>query len=642
MGDYEEMISEESGRDTMLHEAINALRLGNPTRARDLLTRLLKIDQKNSTYWVWLSAAVETQKERLYCLQRALEADPQNSAARRGLIILGALPPDESVPPFPVNHPRLWEEKLKIVPEEVEKKYGWSNPVVRILVILGVFVLAIGGLYLGGALKLRAANAPASTPTRRPTVTMVYTATTTPLFRTPTPTFLGPTPLAYFLAQPYTPTPLYVATTHPVLTRASFEAGLRSMAAGDMETARIQFQDVLKSEPNSPDVYYYIGESYRLQENYSSAKDAYQQAIDTDPGFAPGFLGRARANLFLDRTADVLADLDAAIHLDPKFAEAYIERGGFLVSDDPTQAKTDLLNAIKYNPQSALAYLHLANAELSLGENEAALKSARRANEIDMTLVPVYLALARAYIANDQAAQAAPVLLTYTIYMPEDASAFLQLGTVYNSAGDYAGALEALNRSIDQERSNAEAYYQRGMAYLGLKNYSLAEADFKTAVELDPNDFDAQLGLARAYYLQDLPGNAWAQVEQKALPLAKTNETKAQAYYWQAIFVEAIGEPTSVAAARTYWNKLIALPANAMPAAWREEAYQHLEVTPTLLPSGTPTKTGTPTATFSPTKSPTKTISPTSTRTPTKTPIPSLTSTPTKTPTEIRTATPTP
>ena len=49
MDDDEGLFSEESGENTMLQEAVNALRLGDRVRARDLLTRLLKIDQKNPT-----------------------------------------------------------------------------------------------------------------------------------------------------------------------------------------------------------------------------------------------------------------------------------------------------------------------------------------------------------------------------------------------------------------------------------------------------------------------------------------------------------------------------------------------------------------------------------------------------------------
>ena len=78
--------------DTLFQEAVESLRTGDRPHAKDLLTRLLKTDQNNVNYWVWMSAAVETAKERVYCLQTALRLDPENGTAKRGLILLGALP----------------------------------------------------------------------------------------------------------------------------------------------------------------------------------------------------------------------------------------------------------------------------------------------------------------------------------------------------------------------------------------------------------------------------------------------------------------------------------------------------------------------------------------------------------------------
>src|SRR5664280_2288355 len=128
MADDEEYFSSESGGNTMLRQAIEAVRTGDRAHARDLLTRLLKVDQKNVEYWVWLSTVVETSKERLYCLQTAFQLDPQNAAAKRGLILFGALPPDDSVPPFPVNRPRRWEQQLADSRAAQEKLVGWENP----------------------------------------------------------------------------------------------------------------------------------------------------------------------------------------------------------------------------------------------------------------------------------------------------------------------------------------------------------------------------------------------------------------------------------------------------------------------------------------------------------------------------------
>ena len=614
MADDEELPYEESGENTMLREAIDALRQGDRARTRDLLTRLLKTDQKNPTYWVWLSAAVDTQKERLYCLQMALQIDPQNATAKRGLILLGALPLDDSVPPFPVNRARLWEEKLTIPHEPTEKKSGWANPLVRLFSILGIAVVVIGSLFIVRSLLSPTAPLLISTPTRRPTITLTFAPTVTPAFRTSTPTFLGPTPLWMFLDSTYTPTPLYVMTQHPIVSRSAYEAGLRFLRMKDYPNALVLFQQAISLEPDAPDLYYYVGETYRAQGDYHSAKDtyraqgdyhsagdAYQEAINRDSTFAPAFLGRARANLGLNPKAEIINDLNEAINLDPNFAEAYIARGAYLVESNPSAAKTDLVTALEITPDSALAYLTLADAQLNLGENEAALESAMHANELDMTLVPVYLTLGRAYIATGQTTQAISVLQTYTIFEPDDTSAFLQLGTAYNAAGEYEAAVEALNKVVNTDQRNAEAYFQRGTAYMNLDNANLAETDFKAAVTYDPLDFDSQLGLARVYFMQGKPGNAYLQAEKNALPLAKSDNTKAQCYYWEAMFLEQIPDKAS---ADSYWNRLIRLPENAMPQEWRNTAFEHLNITPTFTPTPYLTETQIKTPTKTPTKTP--------------------------------------
>src|SRR5215211_1240237 len=111
--------------DVVFQEAVEALREGKKARARELLTGLLKTNQNNATYWIWMSATVDSTKERIYCLQTALKLDPENATAKRGLILHGALPADESVQPFPVNRPRAWEEKLLLAHEKPRLK-GWS------------------------------------------------------------------------------------------------------------------------------------------------------------------------------------------------------------------------------------------------------------------------------------------------------------------------------------------------------------------------------------------------------------------------------------------------------------------------------------------------------------------------------------
>ena len=175
---------------------------------------MLKTDQNNATYWVWMSVAVETNKERIYCLQTALKLDPENASAKRGLTLLGAIPPDESIQPFPLNRPRAWEENLLLANEQPQLK-GTSSPVVRLAIIIGAGVVVVG-LVIGGLLLPRQNSNPffrvfgTNTPGASPTFTLTPTfVNATSQAVTPT---AGPISLAVALNISYTATPLYVNT----------------------------------------------------------------------------------------------------------------------------------------------------------------------------------------------------------------------------------------------------------------------------------------------------------------------------------------------------------------------------------------------------------------------------------------------
>jgi hypothetical protein len=90
-------------------------------------------------------------------------------------------------------------------------------------------------------------------------------------------------------------------------------------------------------------------------------------------------------------------------------------------------------------------------------------------------------------------------------------------------------------------------------------------------------------------------GDAYIQAEVKALPLAKSDYTKAQVYYWQSIFLNEMKDEVGE---RASWYRLIALPPDVMPAEWRTQAFKALGITPT--PTKTPYRSPTPTRTKKP------------------------------------------
>lgn len=63
-----------------------------------------------------------------------------------------------------------------------------------------------------------------------------------------------------------------------------------------------------------------------------------------------------------------------------------------------------------------------------------------------------------------------------------------ELGGLYLEAGNLAVALDELAIAIDVDRSFYQAYSVRGLVYSQLKEYGKADADFRRALDLAPND----------------------------------------------------------------------------------------------------------------------------------------------------------
>jgi len=102
----------------LTEQGIAALKSGDKVLAYKLLTQSLSMDAKDELAWLWLSGVVQNNAERRYCLEKVVEINPNNEAARRGLLLL---PPDiGSRSPFSSNEILI----SKLTPETLTSKSG--------------------------------------------------------------------------------------------------------------------------------------------------------------------------------------------------------------------------------------------------------------------------------------------------------------------------------------------------------------------------------------------------------------------------------------------------------------------------------------------------------------------------------------
>jgi len=562
--------------NVMLQEAIDAIRQGQRRRARDLLTRLIRADQSNPEYWLWMSSVVDSLKERKYCLEMVLRLDPDNQQARQGLVMIGAVPPPPGVEPAPVVR-RKW----KVAEEEVPRPHGlkaiWANPVLRGAAIIGMAVVLIGIVvgvvfWSGRASRVRAW---VPTVTAGPPPTFTPTPTLIPSGRQPTPTLIpldaGPTPLAIVLNIKYTPTPIYIATPHPI--SEAFRAGQRALERGDLDTALRFMQQARQVDPAAVDIIYSIGEIQRLQEDYQAALETYDQAIETNPRFAPAYLGRALTNLALNLPGTVEEDLNSAVEHDPQYGEAYLQRVAYWIRQGDLEAASEDLDRVEeLLPDSPWLPLYRSEIALSEDEPEEALELATQANQLDLTLLPGYLVLGKAQLANESYPDAIHALETYTLYIPEDPQGWLALGQSFSGNGSYEDAKVALNEAIELDDRLAEAYVARGLVSIELGEGQQAVNDLLNANRIERRSFRINLNLGRALASAGRLNEARSQFN-TSLDLAEEDLQFGQAYYWRAQLLEELGNRP---AAMQDWESLLDLPSDAVPKDWVKIAQRHL------------------------------------------------------------------
>ena len=554
-------------------QAREAVEQGHPKRARDLLARLLKQNPNQPQYWLWMSAVVATQKEQEYCLRSVLRLDPQNHSAKQGLVLLGALPLESF----------------------------WAHPGL-LAGIAGVFILSV---IAGGILMIRQIQhtrpkpaAVASTATRGPLPTFTPTPTYIVLNATTAAPGKGQNPSTPSLsATPATPpAAVYINTPHPI--NEAYQAGLKALQRGDWDTAARLLEQAHMIEPEAVDILYYLGEAFRLDQKARQALEAYEKAVKMDPGFAPAYLGRARARRMINPKTGVLADLEKAISLDPQFGEAYLERAALRMADQEyTLALQDMEAAESYCGGSLEVYSLRSQVYFESKDYPAALQAARQAYQLDPNSLSVQRLLGMAAAAAGEPNMAIQSLSSYTTAQPEDAEAWLALGKAHLEGGQPQAALEALDRAVTLDKESSVGFLYRGQAKLALieageiPQQALQRAaqeavnDFVEARRLDSRSFAANIGLGRALFSANRLEEAHSQFN-SAEALAKTPPEMAELLYWRARTLAAQGKEQ---AAVPDWQALLDLPEEAFPAAWRDEARQSLSSAST--PTATPTPT---------------------------------------------------
>jgi tetratricopeptide (TPR) repeat protein len=603
-----------SKAERQLSEAKSAIHHGDLQRARVLLTSLVKTDRDNPEVWLWLSAVVDSHKERKACLEQALKYDPHMEIAQRALASLG----DETYRkkfrvPF-AQQRQDWESALAVPKYNHLQQLMMTGVWRPVVMVLGVFMV-VGLLALAGW--------GISSWLNRPTYSLGELRTSTP---SPTATarpheylffnlddLTAQTPLADLIAK--TTTPMPTMTPYVALSFSQYEYNRSAMyayARQDWESMERNLLSLVEEEPQAHDVHYYLGVAYLNQGKFEEAQQSFEQSLTIEEDYAPAYWGLAQVILMSnDEERYPLAEehLLAAYALDRNMPDISLALADFYVRQEAYEtALPYLAQAEKLLPADNRVMLAYMTLYEQLGQPEKELEYALKAQQADGTRVETYRRMGELFMQLGQYSQALEPLRIYLTYEPKaDALYWAWLGFCYGEVDFVEEAETAFAQAFDIAPEDDTITYWLARFHYSQENYEEALVYFREILRKESRSYDYNLWTGLTHTAMRECSRALHYYSQ-ALANGQTVRDTAIVHYNRGRCYHLLGY--DILAERDM-EALLALPYDLLQGEWVEYAIEVLKPSPsalrTMQAEGLPRVTPSPTATRTTTVSPTVT-----------------------------------
>ena len=214
--------------------------------------------------------------------------------------------------------------------------------------------------------------------------------------------------------------------------------------------------------------------------------------------YVPAYIERSFLWASRDRMDLALEDVNRAMQIDPRSADAYLERGVYHYRlKEPHAALADLDLAAELGSRSI--YIPLVRGSIYVerqadrrrhqgvpGGDHHRPQELRRPPDAGLGPVAPLAAGARRSRPSRRAIK----------LEPEKGAGYGGRAVAYMSLGQRKAALDDLNQAIRFDPMRADLFRDRGQVYAMEEQWSQALADMETAIRLDPNDVEAHVSRA--------------------------------------------------------------------------------------------------------------------------------------------------
>lgn len=177
-----------------------------------------------------------------------------------------------------------------------------------------------------------------------------------------------------------------------------------------------------------------------------------------------------------------------------------------VASNDSTPADIRSINEkINNDRGNRDLYVERARAWFAHKEYEAAIGDMKIALNADSSRASDYIFLSDLYFTQNKTRDTRDMLRKAIALDSSNAQALMKYSQLFYLLRKYDTAIFFINRSLHFDRANATANFQKGMILKEASDTAKAISSFQSAVELDPDYFDAYIQLGILFSIKKNP-----------------------------------------------------------------------------------------------------------------------------------------
>src|SRR6185369_14634696 len=203
-------------------------------------------------------------------------------------------------------------------------------------------------------------------------------------------------------------------------------------------------------------------------------------------------------------------DFKQSIQVDPTFELAHYNLGKLYEKQRKWDKAAEALeNAVQRAPKNANYQYDLGEVYLEAKKIDQAEKALRAATEADPKLFKAHWHLGQVYKQLDQPKQADEELRKAIEANPRFSKSYVALGFLYLDYDFNKEAAQVFQGCVTAKEDDGECHNGYGLALKNLKQYEQATSEFKKAIDLDLELFDAlyNCGMAYSDWFDEAHGN---------------------------------------------------------------------------------------------------------------------------------------